>query len=74
MGIFDRIKTSLANLGREAQARSAAKAGARPTPAKRGSVARAGGYSAPIDTTEIDPEMQETLSIKRAKKPTRRPA
>lgn len=74
MGIFDRIKTSLANLGREAQARSAAKAGARPAPVKRGTVARAGGYSAPVDTTEVDPEMLETLNVKRGKKPTRRPA
>ena len=37
-------------------------------PAKRSPTGRAGGYAAPVDTTGMDPEMMETLKIKRRKR------
>lgn len=53
---FDRAAAS-------ATARSAARASARPTPAARGTVARAGGYAAPMDTAGVDPEMKRTVGV-----------
>lgn len=59
------IKAALKRAMDDAVKRSAAKAGSRPTPAKRGSVARAGGYAAPVDTAGMDPAMKRTLGVGR---------
>lgn len=58
----------MVKMGQDAQRRSAAKAGSRPTPAKAGSVARVGGYAAPVDTAGMDKAMKRTLGIGRGKK------
>ena len=63
-----RAKAALVKMGQQAQARSAAKAGSRPTPAKSGSVARVGGYAAPVDTAGMDRAMKRTLGVGRGKK------
>lgn len=69
MGIGSRIKRGIKRAMDSAVAESASRAGSRPTPAKRGTVARAGGYAAPVDTAGVDPEMKRTLGLgKRRKK------
>jgi hypothetical protein len=67
--LVSRAKEAFERAGRAAQAESASRAGSRPTPAKRGTVARAGGYAAPVDTAGMDSSMKRTLGLGRKKKP-----
>ena len=64
MGVKAALKRAMA----ESVKRSAARAGSRPTPAKPGSVARAGSYVAPVDTAGMDPAMKKTLGVGRKKR------
>lgn len=66
-GVGSAVKEKLKKAMAESVARYAAKAGP-PTPAKRGTVARAGGYAAPVDTAGMDPAMKSTLGVGKKRK------